>query len=177
MTMQDIAAALARAQGVLERRPEAGMHDDAGAVARWEGDLRVVASHANGSQAGTDMPSELGGGGTRVTPGWLFRAGIASCATTSIAMLAASEGLALDELEVRVESSSDARGLFGLKDEHGVRVPSASCNLRLAVRIRAEGAPPARLEALVEESLRRSPIPNAVEKATAIAVRVDTGAD
>jgi hypothetical protein len=48
--------------------------------------------------------------------------------------------------------------------------------MRLAVRIRAGGTVSARLEALVEEALRRSPIPNAVENATPIDVRVDTAA-
>ena len=50
MTTQDIAAALQRAEAVLRRRPEVGLHDDAPATARWEGGTRVVASHANGTQ-------------------------------------------------------------------------------------------------------------------------------
>ena len=72
-----------------------GMHDDAPATARWRGGTRVVTSHANGIEIPTDMPGELGGSGDRVTPGWLFRAGLASCAATRIAMGAAAEGIEL----------------------------------------------------------------------------------
>ena len=54
MTTQDIAAALQRAEAVLRRRPEVGLHDDAPATARWEFGTRVVASHANGTQMSSD---------------------------------------------------------------------------------------------------------------------------
>ncbi|MEO8486640.1 MAG: OsmC family protein [Betaproteobacteria bacterium] len=50
------------------------------------------------------MPAELGGNGDRVSPGWLFRAGIASCAATAIAMRAAAEGIGIEDLEATVES-------------------------------------------------------------------------
>src|SRR6187401_1206577 len=93
MPMQDVAAAMERVKTVLERRPEMGLHDDAPATARWEGGTRIVASHSNGKQMATDMPAELGGSGDQVTPGWLFRAGLASCAATTIAMAAARHGI------------------------------------------------------------------------------------
>ena len=110
MTTGDLAQALQRAQSVLRRRPEMGLHDDAPATARWQHGTRTVASHANGMQMTTDMPGELGGSGDQVTPGWLFRAGLASCAATSIAMAAAAQQIELTSLEVRATSRSDARG-------------------------------------------------------------------
>src|SRR5678816_3705896 len=70
MTTGDLAQALQRAQSVLRRRPEMGLHDDAPATARWQHGTRTVASHANGMQMTTDMPGELGGSGDQVTPGW-----------------------------------------------------------------------------------------------------------
>ena len=76
--LQNLATALQRVEAVLRRRPEMGLQDDAPATARWESGLRFVASHANGTQLVTDMPAELGGSGDQVTPGWLFRAGLAS---------------------------------------------------------------------------------------------------
>ena len=79
MATQDIAAALQRVEAVLTRRPEAGVHDDSPAAARWQGGTRVVASHANGTEVASDMPGEFGGTGDLITPGWLFRAGLASC--------------------------------------------------------------------------------------------------
>jgi hypothetical protein len=37
MAMQDVAAAIERAKAMLRRRPEAGVHDDVPASARWLG--------------------------------------------------------------------------------------------------------------------------------------------
>jgi hypothetical protein len=79
MAAQEIAAALQRLKSVLRRRPQAGLHDDAAATARWDGGMRVIAYHDNGTKVLTDMPRELGGSGGQVTPGWLLRAGFASC--------------------------------------------------------------------------------------------------
>ena len=101
MATQDIAAALQRVESVLRRRPDVGLHDDAPATARWERGTRVVASHANGTQVATDMPTELGGTGDQVTPGLAVPRGLASCAATRIALAAAAEGIELTALEVR----------------------------------------------------------------------------
>lgn len=176
MSMQDIAAALQRVETVLRRRPEAGVHDDAPATARWERGMRVVASHANGTQLPTDMPGELGGSGDQVTPGWLFRAGLASCAATSIVMAAAIKGIALSALEVRAGSRSDARGLLGMAGADGETVYAGPGDVQLHVRIAADGVSPERLRALVEDGLRCSPIPNAVQSATALGVHIDVEA-
>lgn len=175
MTQQHIAEALQRVQAVLQRRPETGLHEDGPATARWTGGTRVVASHANGTQVPTDMPSELGGTGDKVTPGWLFRAGLASCATTSIVMAAATEEVALTLLEVKATSRSDTRGLLGMPDADGRTVAAGPGEVQLAVRIQADGVPPERLDALVRAAVGRSPIPSALQAATPLALRIDTG--
>jgi len=46
----------------------------------------------------------------------------------------------------------------------------------MSVRIAAPGVGPERLRALVEDGCRCSPIPNAVERATPIALRIDIDA-
>jgi uncharacterized OsmC-like protein len=176
MSTQEIAAALQRVEAVFVRRPGMGMHEDAPATARWEGGTRVVASHADGTQMATDMPVELGGTGDKVTPGWLFRAGLASCAATSIALAAAAKGIELATLEVRATSRSDARGLLGMADPTGAPVPAGPCDVRLHVRIAAEGVAPSRLRALVEDGYRCSPIPNAVISAVPVDLRIDVDA-
>lgn len=176
MSTQSIAEALQRVESVLRRRPEMGMHDDAPATARWERGTRVVASHANGTQVATDMPNELGGTGDKVTPGWLFRAGLASCAATSIALAAAAKGIELTALEVRATSRSDARGLLGMADATGTPVPAGPTDVQLHVRIAADDVDPARLRALVDDGCRCSPIPNAVTSAVPVDVRIDVGA-
>jgi uncharacterized OsmC-like protein len=176
MSTEHVAAALARIAEVLQHRPASGVHDDAPAMARWQHGTRVIAQHANGSAVETDMPTELGGSGDRVTPGWLFRAGLASCAVTSIALAAAAEGIVLTALEVRVTSRSDTRGLLGLADAHGAPVVAGPFDLALQVRIDAEGVAAERLRALVVAGCRRSPIPNAVEQATPFALQIEVGA-
>lgn len=175
MGMQAVADAMARLERVLRRKPETGLSDDAPARATWAGAnnaLRVGCRHPNGREVFTDMPTELGGSGDQVSPGWLYRAGLATCATTSITLLAAAEAVVLTGLEVEACSRSDARGLVGLRDERERAISPAPVDQRLVVRIAADGATPAQLEALVRRALQRSPIPCAVS-ATGLEVRVE----
>lgn len=173
--MQNLADAIHRAENVLRRRPEMGLHDDAAATAGWQSGTRVVSTHANGFQVATDMPSELGGSGDGVTPGWLFRAGLASCAATSIAMSAAARRIELKTLEVQASSRSDTRGLLGMTDPEGAPIYAGPHDLCLLVRISAEGVSPESLQALVEEGCRCSPIPNAVQNAVPMTLRIEIG--
>ena len=176
MATGDLATAMQRAAKALQRRPATGIHDDAPATARWQAGTRIVASHANGTQMLTDMPGELGGSGDQVTPGWLFRAGLASCLATRIAMGAAAEGIELGRLEVLASSRSDTRGLLGMADAVGAPVFAGPCDVQLHVRIAAPGVPSQRLRALVEDSHRHSPIPAAVEHAVPVDLRIDIDA-
>lgn len=173
MSLNQVATALKRVETVLQRKPQAGLHEDAPATARWQAGTRVVASHGNGTTLETDMPGELGGSGDRVTPGWLFRAGIASCAATSIAFKAAAEGIALDRLEVEAHSQSDTRGLLGMREADGTFVPAGPRGVELRVRIAARGIDAARLRALVEDGQRCSPIPWAVANAVPLTLQVE----
>jgi uncharacterized OsmC-like protein len=177
MTTQALAAALQRVEAVLKRRPEAGLHDDAPALACWQGGTRIVSSHANGTQVDTDMPAEFGGSGDRVTPGWLFRAGLASCAATSVAMAAASAGIVLTRLEARVGSRSDARGMLGMADAEGEPVFPGPREVRLQVRIAARDVATQRLRALVEQGLRCSPIPSVVQAGMPLELQIDVDVD
>jgi organic hydroperoxide reductase OsmC/OhrA len=175
MTTEDIAAAVQRVESVLRRRPATGMHDDPPATAQWQMGLRVVARDANGAQMVTDMPSELGGGGEHVTPGWLFRAALASCLATRIAMGAATAGIELTLLEVSASSRSDARGLFGMADAAGEPVGAGPCDVQLLVRIAAPGASAQKLQTLVEDSNRCSPISAAARNVVPVALRIEVG--
>jgi uncharacterized OsmC-like protein len=170
---KDIAAAVQRVESVLKRRPGVGIHDDAPATARWQTGLRVAASHANGTQMLTDMPTELGGSGDQVTPGWLFRAGLASCCATRIAMGAAAAQIELEVLEVSASSRSDTRGLFGMADVSGEPVGAGPQDVQLVVKISARGISAERLRTLVEDCNRCSPIHAALRDAVPIALRID----
>jgi uncharacterized OsmC-like protein len=173
MTIEDIATAVRRVESVLKRRPAAGIHDDAPATARWQTGLGVVTGHANGTQVLTDMPTELGGSGEMVTPGWLFRAGLASCLATRIAMNAAAEGVELAALEVLATSRSDLRGLFGMADSTNAPVGAGPSEIQLRVRISAAGVSAERLRLLVEESNRCSPVSATARDAVPVALRID----
>lgn len=177
MTMQVIASAVQRVESVFRRRPEAGIHDDAPAVAQWDSGARVVTSHADGIQVATDMPTELGGSGDQVTPGWLFRAGLAACAATSITLAAATKGVALDELQVHVGSRSDARGLLGMFEPTGEPVFAGPFDVELRVWISASDTTPEDLRAMVESCLRHSPVPSALTHAIPFALHIDVGID
>jgi uncharacterized OsmC-like protein len=166
--------ALQRVQSVLERRPETGLHDDAPAAVRWSGGTRMVARHANGTELPTDMPAELGGTGDQVTPGWLFRAGLASCAATSIAMAAAARGIPLRLLEVKASSRSDTRGLLGMSGADGQPIYAGPDDVSLTVRIEAEGVSRERLRQLVEDGVHCSPIPSAVRTKTPLSLHIET---
>src|SRR5262249_49852944 len=100
MATQELAAALDRAESVFTRRPQAGLHDDAPAMVRWQGGTRMLCTHASGRTVETDLPPELGGSGDEASPGWMVRAGVAACSATAIAMFAARAGIELETLEV-----------------------------------------------------------------------------
>lgn len=176
MAVQDVATALQRVEAVLRRRPNVGVHDDAPATARWDGGTRIVASHANGTQVLTDMPTELGGRGDQVTPGWLLRAGLASCAATRIAMAAATAGIELKTLELLASSRSDVRGLLGIAGADGEPVSAGPSDVQLLVRIAADGVSPERLRALVEDSHRCSPVHCAMQEVVPVALRIEVEA-
>jgi len=173
MHMPSIAAAIERATALLRRRPKIGLQDDAPATACWQEGMRIVTTHQNGTQVVTDMPTELGGGSCGVSPGWLFRAGLASCTATCIAMDAAIAGIELSDLQVRATSCSDTRGLLGMTEGNGEPVYSGPTNVQMRVRISAPGISPDTLKALVEGGQRKSPIAVAVQDIVRVDMLVD----
>jgi uncharacterized OsmC-like protein len=173
MTTQDIAMAIKRVESVLRKRPQLGLKDDAPATSRWDGNTRVLSRHLNGLQVVTDMPTELGGTGDQVTPGWLLRAAQASCATTGIVMAAATQGIALHSLEVVACSRSDARGSLGMADIGGAPVPAGPTAVELRVSICAPGVSEERLRALVKDCNLHSPVTCALESPVPVTLRID----
>lgn len=173
MTAETISKAVQRIRNVLSRHPEAGIHADEPAFARWRQDLRVVCTHANGTQIATDVPAEIGGTGDQITPGWLMRAGLASCLATRIAVGAAAEGISLTRLEVSATSTSDARGLFGMTTDLGEPITAGPRELRLEVRIGAPGVARERLQAIIDESYHCSPVSAALVSAVPVTLHIE----
>ena len=134
----------------------------------------MTSTHENGTQFATDLPRAIGGEDSAVTPGWLLRAGLASCVTTTIVMAAAVEGIELSELEVVATSRSDVRGLLEIPDADGSRVSAGPSDVQLQVKIAAADATPAeRLRLLVERCNRCSPVSCAVQELTPIELRIE----
>lgn len=171
MSLDRIADGMERLASVLRKRPSLAMQDDAAAMAEWGGGLHVTTRHAGGHQVDTDMPAELGGTGESVSPGWLVRAGAASCAVTRIVMSAAAEGIPLESVSATMSSRSDARGLLAMPDATGAACFAGPIDLRLQVRVVAHGVPHATIARIVEESCRSSPVSAALQ--TALAVQVE----
>lgn len=173
MAMELVAASMQRVVSALRRKPHAGLHEDTPATVRWAGGLRTVARTAAGAEFVTDMPAAIGGGDSAPTPGWLLRTALASCAVTRIAMEAASRGITLHTLEAHASSRSDLRGLVGVAETDGRRVPAGPLAMDLHVRIGARGVDAALLRALVESTSACSPVTAALEQPLAVGLHVE----
>jgi organic hydroperoxide reductase OsmC/OhrA len=91
-------------------------------------------------------------------------------------MGAATAGIELTLLEVLASSRSDARGLFGMADISGEPVGAGPRDVQLLVRIAAPGVSAEKLQTLVENSNRCSPISAATRDVVPVALRIEVGA-
>jgi len=120
----------------------------------------------------TDMPTGIGGGGSAPSPGLIFRAALASCDATFIALRAAQVGIKLTTLEVSVEGDPDdisTLGFLGIDDTISAGEPG----LRLIFRIGAENVSPDRLRELVKWIVAHSPVGSSVSRSVPIKVDID----
>ena len=167
--MSNVAEAIATLTKVLSEQPEKAQAKNAPATAVLHEGLKFQVSGPRGAKVLTDMPPPMGGTGAGANPGWLLRAGLASCNATVIAMRAAQLGLQLKSLEVTVESESDNRGLLGLDDS----VSAGLRNLRTKVKIGAEAATPAQLREIVAWAEAHSPVGCTIRQAPDVTTEVE----
>jgi uncharacterized OsmC-like protein len=153
MTRATIRDAIERSSRIFTERPAAALRHGLQATARLVDGLRFEVSGPKGVVAHTDMGTPLGGTETAPSPGTLLRAAMAACTATVIAMRAARLDVALETLEVTVESDSDVRGLLGLAD-----VPAAFAAVRTRVRIGSPGIPADRLREIAAWGDAHSPV-------------------
>jgi len=168
MEAADIGAALERASDALARNPEQGRSATAPLTATLLDGLRVEVRGAAGELVLTDMPTSLGGEATAPSPGWLLRAALAACNATVIAMRAARRGVRLTRLEVAAESVADGRRLLGVDDS-----AAPVLELRLTVRIGAEGASDEALRSLVDWAEAHSPVGCTLRQPPPLSTRVE----
>ena len=172
MSRDEIRDKLQGAIEYLNANPAEARYTDSAAVARvldMDG-LKVAVAGPDGAEITTDMPTSVGGTNTSVSPGWYLRAAEASCVATLIAMRAAHQGIALEAIEVSVDSESDDRGITGADDS----VPAGPLSTRVAVRLRSNSADSAVLEAIANWAVEHCPVTDAVRRAIPLTVEVDT---
>lgn len=175
MSTQTILAAQQRLEHLVRQRPGVAQVKDVPATALWEGGGKTQTRHPDGNLIHTDLPQELGGDGERVSPGWLLRAALASCAVTRIAMLAAERGMQPQRLEAEVTSDTDLHGLLGLPREDGQRIPAGPLAIHVQVSISVPGAVQAEVRELVEQAMRVSPMLSALAEAVPVHLDIDSG--
>jgi uncharacterized OsmC-like protein len=164
-----IGRSLEIARNYLAEHPEEARYTDLAATAVVEDGLRCRVDGPGGATVYTDMTAGVGGGATAPSPGWLVRAGQASCEATLITMRAAELGIPLHRVEVVVDSESDGRGILAMDDE----VLARPLGSRTRVRIATEGVDPRVLHELVEWVDRYSPISDAIRRAIPTSVEVE----
>lgn len=173
MTIEDIQKSIQQVAEHFSSNPEAAVRQDHAAVAVMEEGLRCRVTGPGDAALVTDMPKAIGGGGTSARPGWLLRAALASCDATVIAMRAAQLGIVLSRLEVVVSSETDGRGLLGVADD----VPPGPVEVRVCVRLAADGIPPERLREIVEWAEEHSPVGDTVRRAVPCRLEIESAGD
>jgi hypothetical protein len=106
----DIRESIENAVRYLTEHPDEARYTDSFARATLGEALRVEVEGPDRARIVTDMPEGVGGRAEKPSPGWLYRAAIASCVASTIGMEAAREGVTLGSLQVEVDSESDDRG-------------------------------------------------------------------
>ncbi len=170
MGVERIRTAIEAASTYLAEHPAEARSTDSVATATVVDGLVVRVTAADGTSITTDMVPSVGGTASAPSPGWLLRAAEASCVATLITMRAAVLGIALDTLEVSVDSESDDRGLLGIADD----VPAGPLSGRVRVRLTAAAVDEATLGEVAHWGVKHCPVCDAVERAVPIEVVVTT---
>jgi uncharacterized OsmC-like protein len=170
MGVEQIRTAIDAATTWLRENPADARSTDSAATATMVDGLVCRVTGADGATVTTDMVPSVGGTASAPSPGWLLRAAEASCVATLITMRAAVLGIALETLEVTVDSESDDRGLLGIADD----VPAGPLSGRVRVRLTASGVDEATLTEIARWGVKHCPVCDAVERAVPIEVVVTT---
>ena len=168
--MADIKESIEKAVQFLTENPAEARYTDSRATARLGESLRIDVEGPEGARIVTDMPGGVGGQGEHPSPAWFYRAGMASCVASTIAMEAAREGIELSSLEVEVDSESDDRGILGIDES----VPAGPLSTRIQVRAKADGVDDGRLRQILETGANRCPVCDATKRAVDVSLELQT---
>lgn len=168
--MTDIGQAIENAVTYLTEHPDEARYTDSSARATLGESLRVTVDGPHGERIETDMPGGVGGKAEHPSPGWLFRAAIASCVASTVGMEAARAGITLTSLEVEVDSVSDDRGILGMDSDTPVGPLSTSVRITGS----ADGVDTEALREVLDLGARRCPVCDATKRAVEVTVEVET---
>ena len=168
MSSVQIRTALEKLTQTIVSQPEKAVAKHAPATAILDNGLKCRVVGPAGEQIETDMPQGMGGAASGPNPGWFFRAALASCCATVIAMRAARLGINLTKLEIAVESDGDNRGILGLDE----RISAGMSSLRTNIQIAADNANAEQLEELVGWAEKHSPVGCTVREAPTNTINV-----
>lgn len=167
--MAGIKESIENAVRYLTEHPEEARYTDSFARATLGEALRVEVEGPDNLHIRTDMPSAIGGLDREPSPGWLFRAALASCVATTVGMEAAREGISLASLDVEVDSESDDRGILGMDDS----VPAGPLSTRIRIRATADGVEEATLREVIERGAGRCPVCDATKRAVDVSLEIE----
>lgn len=168
--MTGIRQSIEKAVDYLSEHPHEARYTDSYARATLGEGLRVAVEGPGGVQLTTDMPAGVGGKGKEASPGWLFRAALASCVASTIGMEAAREGISLNSLAVEVDSESDDRGILGMDPT----TPVGPIGISVRIRASANGVKDDRLREIVDRGAGRCPVCDAAKRAVDVSVEIET---
>jgi uncharacterized OsmC-like protein len=154
----------------LSEHPDQARYTDSFARATLGDALRVDVEGPDGLRLSTDMPSGIGGRNEEPSPGWLFRAALASCMATTVGMEAAREGTDLRTLQVEVDSESDDRGILGMDES----VPAGPLSTRIRILVVPNGVDEGRLRDVVARGADRCPVWDATKRAVDVSLEIET---
>jgi uncharacterized OsmC-like protein len=169
MSSERISDALHAAMAYLSDHPDEARYTDSPAVATLEQRLRVQVRGTSGEAVATDMPESVGGMNSAPSPGWLFRAALASCEATLIAMRAAHEGVTLSRVEVEVTSESDDRGILGLEDD----IAAGPLSIAVRATVAGVGVEEAQIREVIEWADAHCPVQDTAARAVPVTLRID----
>lgn len=167
--MNTVRDSIEKAVEYLTENPDDARYTDSHARAELASSLRVLVTGPDGESLTTDMPGAVGGRDEELSPGWLYRASVASCVASTIGMETARAGVDLDSLVVEVDGESDDRGILGMDDS----TPAGPLSLSVRVRARADVGGMSELEDLIERGVRRCPVFDATQRGVEVSVDID----
>lgn len=171
MTHEEMRSKIEGAVDYLTRNPADARYTDSFATARLAdpGGLKVTVDGPDGASITTDMPSSVGGSASAPSAGWYLRAAEAACVATLIGMRAAHVGVALDSVEVSVDSESDDRGILGIDDS----VPAGPLSSRVVAKVTSTSAAELEIADIVRWAVAHCPVTDAIARAVPLTLEIE----